>query len=253
MPNQWPYQLRVTKYNPANRDANGYYAVDEWISPSDIGGTFNGELLTLEHYLNVEQAYIDTIMSFLEECQVETMRMFMVEHREIDSASSLYEQKFNEMAMQEDKVVQLDDVPTIGRMVLRDFAYCQLVATNRTFIHFGWDYYMYIGTVKETPYAIASAKENGLFAECYPSPYQIGEEDIIRTVEWGLKEEETIVGDEEVKGILREELQRALKLSNEHPVTGSFSINASQKEFFQRYLKHEMDFEKYDYYLWGGN
>lgn len=61
------YQWRITKYNPIFRNENGHYLLDEWICPSEIGKVLNGDLFTLENYLLIENAYIETIIEFLNE------------------------------------------------------------------------------------------------------------------------------------------------------------------------------------------
>ena len=59
-------QWRVTKYDPARRNAKGHYPLDEWTSVSEIGKTFAGTTLTLESYLAVESAHVDVMLDFLE-------------------------------------------------------------------------------------------------------------------------------------------------------------------------------------------
>ncbi|MEC1180709.1 hypothetical protein P9B03_19825 [Metasolibacillus meyeri] len=44
---------------------------EEWISSSDIGKNIDGRIFTLEDYLRVEPAYIDTVMKFLETNQID--------------------------------------------------------------------------------------------------------------------------------------------------------------------------------------
>ena len=43
-------EYRVTKYNPASRDASGAYVADGWTSVTDIGGAFGGVVLTENEY-----------------------------------------------------------------------------------------------------------------------------------------------------------------------------------------------------------
>ena len=60
-------EYRVTKYDPALRDANGAYIADEWILFKQVGSEFGGVVLTEGEYLKVEQAYIDSAIAFLRE------------------------------------------------------------------------------------------------------------------------------------------------------------------------------------------
>ena len=61
------FEYRVTKYNPAFRESSGAYTQDEWTSVSDIGGFFDGIILTTEDYHRVENAYVAAACSFLRE------------------------------------------------------------------------------------------------------------------------------------------------------------------------------------------
>ena len=44
------------------------------------------------------------------------------------------------------------------------------IGRNEGFIHFGWDYYMYIGMPHPCPTAQARAAELGLYVEEFASP-----------------------------------------------------------------------------------
>ena len=57
-------QYRVTKYNPAFRDQSGAYTKDEWTFFGQIGRTFSGVPFTFDEYERVEQAYVQTALSF---------------------------------------------------------------------------------------------------------------------------------------------------------------------------------------------
>ena len=58
-------EFRITKYDPALRDANGAFLGDDWISFGEIGDTFNGKELTITEYERVERAYVVTAVQFL--------------------------------------------------------------------------------------------------------------------------------------------------------------------------------------------
>jgi len=252
------HQWRVTKYNPDNRDEHGHYAVvEDWTSPSEIGKTFDGNELTLDDYLRMETAYLDAAMAFMEESGIHFVRILGLEEHitEENRATSLYENEFERLVLKEDSLISLDDVRLVMKMVLRDFIWCQLYSEERLFIHFGTDYYMYIGSHVDCPSAIEWAATHGLFVENKPSPYGVSEEEIIWEIGWNaLKDESKIrVGEEGVTGIPLDECRRIFLLSAAHPVTGSFEIPREEKGFFQRFLEHEMDFDLYEYRFWGGH
>lgn len=251
------FQWRVTKYNPDFRDENGYYTlIEEWTCPSDIGKVFNEHEFTMLEYLQAETAYIDSVIKFIEESGIDSLRVIQLQYTisEEDKTSPLYEKEFETMVLKEDALVNKNDIRLICKMVLRNFIWCQLYSKNNFFVHFGWDYYMYIGSNVNCLSVIEFASNNGLFVEQCVSPYYFSEEDTTRQIQWSEIGDETkiIVGEEELKNVPLNEYQRIFDLTQEHPVIGSFIIKKEQMDFFQTFLKHKMDFNKYEYSFWGG-
>ncbi|RTQ92497.1 DUF7683 domain-containing protein [Lysinibacillus telephonicus] len=257
MSQKYKYQWRITKYNPDFRDENGHYTkIEDWTSSYDIGKVFNGQLFTFKEYLHVESAYINTILMFLKESKVKSLRVIGLEKHKFKAQQKwqfLYEDKFQHVQLEEDMVIDVEDVPTICKMILRELMYCQLLVKDKIFIHFGWDYYMYIGTNYQSAVAIKFASNNGLYVESFQSPCYLSQEEIIRIMQWALIDDDSITGEEELKKIPLKEYQNILNLLDEHPVTGIFKLNTQHKDFFQRFLSHKMDFSKYEYYLWCNN
>ena len=257
MVNQIDFQWRVTKYNPDFRDKNGYYTlIEEWTCPSEIGRTINGNEFTFDEYLQVEAAYINSAISFIEESSIDSLRILQLECdiSEEDKISPLYEKEFEKLILKEDSIVNKNEIRLICKMVLRNFLWCKLYSKDNFFVHFGWDYYMYIGSNVNCLSAIKFATTNGLFVEQCTSPYAFSEEVTTRQIQWNEigDESKIIVGEEELKNIPLNEYQRIFNLSAEHPVIGSFDIKKEQLEFFQTFLKHKMNFDKYEYSFWGG-
>ncbi len=54
-------KVSITKYNPNYRNKQGHYRKNEWSSISDIGKRFDGELLTFDEYLKIENLYVKSI------------------------------------------------------------------------------------------------------------------------------------------------------------------------------------------------
>ena len=249
--NQW----RVTKYNPKFRDEFGHYTlIEEWTCPSQIGKTINGKEFTLDEYLRVEAAYINSVIKFMEESNVDSLRVLQLECdiSKEDKKSPLYEKEFEKLILKEDAVLNKDEIRLICKMVLRNFLWCNLYSMG-FFVHFGWDYYMYIGSNVNCVTANKFATNNGLFVERCTSPYFIAEDQIIREIQWSEMGNNLIMGEEELKNIPLNAYRQIFGLSESHPVIGSFKIKKEQIEFFHPFLKHKMDFEKYDYYSWCGN
>jgi hypothetical protein len=149
---------RVTKYNPAFRDQSGAYTKVEWTSFTQIGQTFSGELLTSDEYERVEEAYVQAALSFLRESGLFSMRV-----------AGLENPRKQPLDLQNDGVLPLERIGEIIRRILREEFWCRLEGSEG-FIHFGWDYYMYICVPHPCPTARARAAELGLYVEEFASP-----------------------------------------------------------------------------------
>ncbi len=149
-------QYRITKYNPIYR-VNGAYNKDEWTSMYDVGRTYDGKVFTFEEYLRVEKAYLDVIEQVMNELGIKTIEVRQGER----IFSALNNSAFHSR----------EEVLMIARGVLREDFWCKLEAKD-FFIHFGYDYYMYIGADIEEEKMSKIARKNGLFAELIEgSPY----------------------------------------------------------------------------------
>lgn len=150
-------EYRITKYNPKNR-VNGIYTVNEWTSISDIGKTFDAGVLSYEKYKNMEQAYIN--------CCIEIMRQAGI------SVLSVCNAWYYDENIHFPKLVSCEN--TIREIILcclREKCWVKLKA-KRFFIHFGYDYYMYVGTNLPYPLVADISQRYALFCEEFPSPYR---------------------------------------------------------------------------------
>jgi len=153
------HEYRVAKYNPEIRDQSGAYTKVEWTFFRQIGQTFSGVLLTSDEYERVEEAYIQAALSFLRESGLLSMRV-----------AGLENPRTQPLDFQNDSVLPLDRIDEIIRRILREEFWCRLEGSDG-FIHFGWDYYMYIDVLHPCPTARARAAELGLYVEEFASPY----------------------------------------------------------------------------------
>ena len=149
-------QYRVTKYNPIYR-VNGIYTKDEWISMYDVGKSYGEEVFTFEEYLAVEKSYLNVIKKVLQESNVKRVR--------IKQGENIYSKLNNSVLRSQEEVL------LVARGCLREEFWCKLVSKN-FFVHFGYDYYMYIGANIEEEHMSEIARENDLFIELIErSPY----------------------------------------------------------------------------------
>ncbi len=153
-------EYRVTKYDPALRDARGAYTADDWILFKQIGSAFGGVVLTEGEYLRVEDAYINSAIAFLSEGGLDSLTVEGIENH-----------KGLALDFGEGSVLPLERVGDVIRQLLREEVWCRL-ESDHGFVHIGWDYYMYIGVPHRYPKAELLAKELGLYPELIPSPYK---------------------------------------------------------------------------------
>jgi hypothetical protein len=163
------YSWRVTKYNPSYRDAWGAYLEPDWTAVSDIGRDFGGKVLTAEEYLRIESAYVSAALSFMREANVETLRCCDLEQRRAFAYAGIPGVEIED-TLQEGAVFDASSVGWICQAALREATWCRLVGED-SFIHFGYDFYMFVGCPKDCPRSVQLARDLGLFAEEMESPY----------------------------------------------------------------------------------
>jgi hypothetical protein len=140
--------LRISKYNPAFRNVDGRYLRNEWTSVSDVGRSFDDGTLTLDSYIAMENAYVEAIRRFVEFSKTKS---FKVSGLEVRSPSENPKELANETQawlaeIQEGAEVSGDSLERLIRLILRESCWARLEGKNNSYIHFGYDYYMYAGT-----------------------------------------------------------------------------------------------------------
>ena len=154
------YQYRLTKYNPLYR-LNDVYCEDEWTSFFDVGKEYNGKIFTMDEYLKVENAYLKSIKLTLNKLNISMLEVTNME-KYSESAPNISNHTI---------LSSVDDILNVAKECLRESCWCKLVG-ERFFIHFGYDYYMYIGCCIDESTMCEFASKNGLFSELIEvSPY----------------------------------------------------------------------------------
>lgn len=153
------YAYRITKYDPRFRSADGAYTRDEWHLFSHVGQTFADGRLTLAEYERVEATYIRVAQRVLSETRVSGLCAVGVENSGENRGAPL-----------EGSHVSVDDLEAYARGVLREEYWCRF-ESETAYLHFGWDFYMYIGVASEPRLALQTATRDGLFVERMASPY----------------------------------------------------------------------------------
>ncbi len=149
-------EYRITKYNPANR-INGVYMADEWTSFSDIGKVFGSTILSEDVYLKTEQAYIDACIELIEKAKISKLHIKQAEY---------YAENVHFPA----SISSEQEIRQVITACLREQCWLKLTSKD-FFIHFGYDYYMYIGSSLSAESVTETVTQHGLYCEQSPSPY----------------------------------------------------------------------------------
>jgi len=171
------HQWRVTKYDPALRTSTGLFTGDEWILFSQLGSTIDSELLTPERYLWAEDRYVDAVERFLAASEIEAL---MIEGLQTGSykPNDVDRLGLRSIPVAEGQVLSATgEIGHVCRLNLREHLWCRLQAEGAFFVHFGWDYYMFVGSSRPCEDAIAETIAAGLFVEPAISPYHNDAED----------------------------------------------------------------------------
>ena len=149
-------EYRITKYNPTNR-INGVYMADEWTSFSDIGKAFGGTILSQDEYLKTEKAYIDCCIELIEKAKITKLCIMQAEY-------------YTENVRFSSCISNTHEIRQVITACLREQCWLKLISKD-FFIHFGYDYCMYIGSVLPSERVVEIATQHGLYCEQCPSPY----------------------------------------------------------------------------------
>lgn len=173
------FSYRVTKYNPALRDSTGAYQKDEWISFSDIGKTFEGIELLTDEYLDIEALYISAIQSFMNIMNLSSLNVFHLEKERYSLTK--HDQKYQNLypeemiaiveSIQNGNTLEGAELENFCKLCLRSQIWGVLESSSKMFVHFGYDYYMYIGAAEISEEVIKQVRNSGLFVELFESPY----------------------------------------------------------------------------------
>lgn len=165
---------RITKYNPAFRDKEGRYVNEEWTSVYDIGKKFNNKILTPDDYLFSENQYISILLKIIKDVKIPYLVIKELEQdlleveikkkklSEIGINGSIYDN----LPFRNNKKIEIICFDEIFKLILREIIWCKLEFKKKFFIHFGYDFYVYVGCNSKIDF-----NNNFLFLESIKSPY----------------------------------------------------------------------------------
>jgi hypothetical protein len=157
---------RITKYNPHDRTAQGFYLNPTWTSCSDIGKTYDGNVFSADDYMKVEDLYVAVIRAFMECQKIRSLTITALEKRAHISQSLVYSQDM--LALSKEifcgQRLPNDLVAQVARLALREDIWCKLEEKSLK-VHFGYDYYLYISSSRVCSNVITGIEKSGLFIE----------------------------------------------------------------------------------------
>ncbi|MEK3889873.1 hypothetical protein [Bacillus sp. FSL K6-3431] len=155
------YSWRVTKYDPLYRDTDGsYFNQEEWTCFSEVGTN-----VSIDEDLMTEDKYLNAISAFMVEMGLNVLYINALEQWSDEVKS----QHANKLWI--GKAITAQEVLELAKMTLQNAIWCKLGVEKEFFVHFGNDYYMYIGASKDCVKAIDAVSQSGLFVEDFVSPY----------------------------------------------------------------------------------
>ncbi|RYI28355.1 hypothetical protein EVU96_14370 [Bacillus infantis] len=119
--------------------------------------------------MRTETNYIQAITAFMDEAGVD--RLYVNALEMWTEAAAVQEKLLFLSDIWIGKAVRKEEITEMERLTLREAVWCKLSFRKEFFVHFGYDYYMFIGTNKDCPQARRNVLEAGLFVEEFRSPY----------------------------------------------------------------------------------
>lgn len=163
--------FRITKYNPQFRNKQGEYKNEEWTSVYDIGKKFEGVQFRFDEYKHFEDAYIQAIFTIMDINIIENFTIKELEKYDFnpypDFATNIEKHYKN---FRNNQIILKDELPIFLRLILREIIWCKL-SNKRMVVHFGYDYYTYIGSAKSINHKLKEIMGLGLYVEQIKSPY----------------------------------------------------------------------------------
>jgi len=122
-----------------------------WTSIDDIGRLYDGREFTYNDYLKTEQAYVNLLISLFRYLHAQKIKIIQLEVYEDLPPNTIYDKdgKLNEWynKVKNNMSLSLDNLQYIVPLILRENMWGTFYhKRTRTYIHFGYDYYVYVNS-----------------------------------------------------------------------------------------------------------
>ncbi|MBY0090319.1 hypothetical protein H7S74_28905 [Priestia aryabhattai] len=123
----------------------------------------------MDEYLKVEKKYINAVVTFMNEMNINKLYIKGLEQWSEDIEAQNATEFISKLWI--GQWISIQEVKELVKLTLRNAVWCKLELKNQFFVHFGYDYYMYIGTSHECSNAFKKVALTGLHVEMVDSPY----------------------------------------------------------------------------------
>ena len=153
--------LQISKYNPIYRDEQGRYTRDEWTDFSDVGKEYVDGVLTMPDYEKVEQQYLATAYDCFIHFQEENLYLVDIEYHNSPVERDLL--GTYEKIKRGESLFALAELPNLVRLILRGYIWGKIIGEELE-CHFGFDFYMYLISARESEAIMDRVRQHNLFA-----------------------------------------------------------------------------------------
>ncbi|NNU33980.1 hypothetical protein HK413_07110 [Mucilaginibacter sp. S1162] len=160
-------RLRISKYDPKYRDANGYYTKDEWTEYYQIDEFFTTEEIAYNEYLIVEDKYVTAITAFfkINDCikiEISDKEFKLTNDKLSDGHNTYLLNTFQNI--QTKSIIEFDDLEPVIRLILRGFFWGKLRCLIKDIsVEFGYDFYIYFNSMSFSADLIKEVNDLGLY------------------------------------------------------------------------------------------
>ena len=249
-------QYRVTKYDPAYRDAEGRYIhQEEWTHAGQIGEDCGGKVLTLDEYVATETSYVSAVVRFFESSNLPHLRVTNFCRSESEADLTEFAEQFplldhpayDELSFTEDQIVKSEEIALLAKHCMRGTVDCRLEFDGHFFAHFDWDYYLYIGCSENCREAIEYTESLGLFVEECLSP--IGrpkDQDLPMVIQVSEPSSDpfAVIDEITVPSLDWRKARAIFGFSDEHPFFGYYDMSSDVAKRFASEFSLTLDVEK---------
>jgi len=167
------YAYRILLRSPRKRRDPG--GPGQWTSVSHIGAEYG---LTVGGYLKTENDVVRLLLSCLHTSGIDKLIVSELElypdRPGFELPAALGEPLHAPQDVTDGLVISAEQAEIWIRLNLRELLWSKLIGNGAFYIHFGYDYDVYVGSSCDCAEIISEGHRVGLFVDAYPSPIEQG-------------------------------------------------------------------------------